>query len=265
MVILDTTLTMKHNKTLLLLNIFGLLEVLTVNALANILPINGYNTGQVSAFYPSLFTPAGFTFSVWSLLYLLQVGFVIYQYKVQTKEYITELSYWFLVSCVANASWILAWHYLLPMASVVIMLVLLYTLTKIFLLLQRQSIQNIGEKLLIKLPFTFYLSWICVATIANISALLVHWQWDGGMMTPVQWTVVMISIASLLGIAVAWRFRESLFLPIIIWALFGIFSKWQGTEFSAIANAARIGLIVLATALVIIGLRSLRKIKDSPN
>jgi len=109
---------------LLYLNGLALLAVLTINALANILPINGYNTGQVSAFYPSLFTPAGFTFSVWSVIYVLLIVFTFSQKRILQHDFFPAFSKWFLISCAANFCWILAWHYLLPEISVLIMIVL---------------------------------------------------------------------------------------------------------------------------------------------
>ncbi len=234
-----------NNRILIFLNILALAGVLTINALANILPINGMNTGELSALYPSLFTPAGFTFSVWSVIYLLLIGFVIMQRSISGYSYFAELSLWFLLSCIANASWILAWHFQYLYASVMIMLLLLFSLSKIFLLLQRTDLKTLSEKLLIKLPFIVYLSWICVATIANVSALLVSLSWTGGFLSATTWTITMISIASLLGIIITERFREPAFLLVLIWAFFGIYSKWTGTENNSIAVAALSELILL--------------------
>ena len=235
-----------QNKNFLILNILALLGVLTVNALANILPINGMNTGEVSALYPSLFTPAGFTFSIWSVIYLLLIGFVFVQFSISNKPYFTELSLWFLASCGFNISWILVWHYQLIYASVLIMLLLLFSLTKIFLLLQFHKLNSWKEKIFINLSFTFYLSWICVATIANISALLVSLSWDGGILSPGVWTITMISVASVVGIFVTERYREPAFLLVLIWAFFGIYSKWNGTENQSISTTALTELILLA-------------------
>ncbi len=224
----------------------ALIVVLTVNALANLLPINGLNTGEVSALYPSLFTPAGFTFSIWSVIYLLLIGFVIVQWRILSTPYFTELSFWFLLSSLANVSWILTWHYVYIYASVLIMLVLLFSLTKIFLLIHAAEIKVPSEKVFIKLPFTFYLSWICVATIANIAALLVSLSWDGGVLSPAIWTMTMMTIASALGIFISRRYDEPSFLIVLIWALYGIYSKWHGSEHNPIAETALIELIVLA-------------------
>lgn len=228
-----------------IINIIALAAVLSVNALANILPINGYNTGQVSDFYPSLFTPAGFTFSVWSVIYLFLLVFAFAQFSYRSKPYFVELSLWFWVSCVANASWILAWHYLFIWASVVIMLILLFSLVKIFLLLVRTRSLTFAEQGCVKLPFVFYLSWICVATIANVSALLVSLQWEGGWLAPEVWTIVMTAVATLLGVIIAGREQTPSFLLVLMWALWGIYSKQTQGSYSEIATVAMTEIILL--------------------
>lgn len=234
-----------NSKLLATLNLFSLAGVLTINTLAVMLPINGMSTGELSELYPSLFTPAGFTFSIWSVIYLLLIGFAIFQWKILSKPYFTELSLWFLVSSLANMSWILAWHYLFMYASVLIMLILLFSLTRIFLLLQSFTINSLTEKIFIKLTFIFYFSWICVATIANVSALLVSLSWDGGILSPILWTITMITIASALGIYISARFHEPTFLLVLIWALYGIYGKWNGTENNTIAITALVELLLL--------------------
>ncbi len=234
------------SKLLATLNLLALAGVLTVNTLAIMLPINGMSTGELSELYPNLFTPAGFTFSIWSVLYLLLIGFAIVQWKLLSKPYFTELSLWFLLSSLANISWILAWHYLFIHASVLIMLILLFSLTRIFLLFQSFDLNSWKEKIFIKLTFIFYFSWICVASIANISALLVSLSWDGGFLSPVTWTISMITVASMLGTYISGRFREPAFLIVLIWALYGIYSKWNGTENNTIALTALVELALLA-------------------
>ena len=249
-----------NSKLLATLNLFALAGVLTINTLAVMLPINGMSTGELSELYPSLFTPAGFTFSIWSVIYLLLIGFAIAQWKILSKPYFTELSLWFLVSSLANMSWILAWHYLFIYASVLIMLILLFSLTRIFLLLQSFTINSLTEKIFIKLTFIFYFSWICVATIANVSALLVSLSWDGGILSPILWTITMITIASALGIYISARFHEPTFLLVLIWALYGIYGKWNGTENNTIAITALTELVLLAVLFVVSQFGFLKKL-----
>ncbi len=225
---------------------------LLVNALANILPINGLNTGEVSNLYPSLFTPAGITFSIWSVLYLLQIGFVIFSWTTRD-ERVSKLLPAFIFICILNASWILLWHYLHPGFSVVVMLMMLSSLIYIFLQIQRAAFTTRKEYILVVLPFTLYFAWICVATIANVSAWLVSISWKGFGITSEIWTVVMIIVATLLAIYISFRFQSFAFVLVVIWAIGGIYLRWQQNEL-IIANTA-ITLCILMLGVFIFGVR----------
>lgn len=244
------------------INIAALAGVLTVNALANILPINGMNTGEVSVLYPSLFTPAGFTFSIWSIIYLLLIGFTFVQWSLKDKPFFTELSLWYLLSCVANAAWIFVWHNLYVYASMVIMLVLLYSLIKIFLLLQPLVLSAI-ENIFVKITFTVYFSWICVATIANMSALLVFLQWEGDPLNAVAWTIILIAIATSLSLFITIRYKALPYMLVTMWALFGIYSRWATGDQPLIAKTSLVAISILILSFVFLAIKfkALKKIK----
>lgn len=214
-----------------LINWLFLILVLTINALANILPINGMNTGQISAFYPNYFVPAGFTFSIWGIIYLLLITYnVAFTYYTLSPEknklvtaYINSINPLFLFTCLLNCSWILAWHYLQPLLSILIMLFFLITLVLIFL----RSLPFIYSfssynRLLLHTPFVVYLGWISVATIANITAGLVKWQWSGLGISPTAWSSMMMIIAILLGLFFTIRYAVSSYALVLAWALWGI-------------------------------------------
>lgn len=243
---------MKINQILVTVNTLALMGVLTINALAVFLPINAMDTGEISSLYPNLFTPAGITFSIWSIIYLLLIGFILCQGFIMHKSYFVELSLWFMLSCVANMSWIFVWHYLLTGASVIVMIVLLFSLIKIFLLLQTVQFPSLIEKLFVKLPFTFYFSWICVAMVANISALLVSLHWNGGFFLPQTWTIIMISVAFTLAFFISSKYKEPAYLLVSIWAFFGIYYKWTGTENNIIAMTAQVALLLLVALFVVL-------------
>jgi hypothetical protein len=240
---------MNQQKLFGVANIIGLTLVVAVNALANIIPINNMNTGEVSSLYPSLFTPAGITFSIWSLIYLLLIGFVIMQWRILHESYFTELSMWFMLSCAANAGWIIAWHYLYTVASVLIMLILLICLVNIFRLLHTVKLKA-PENIFIKLPFTIYFSWIGVATIANISALLISLKWSGAPLSESLWTIMMMVIAAGLSAYITVQHRSVAYMLVTIWALSGIFLRWRDTDNTLIATSA----LILASALGVIAI-----------
>ena len=240
-------------RTLQILNVLGFILVITLNTLANTLPINGYNTGELSGRYPNLFVPAGFTFSIWGVIYLLLLGFVIYQFTrpARQSEVPRRIGPWFFLSCLFNASWILAWHYLLPGLSLLIMLALLGSLILIYQrVYSSPRLEVKGARWWVELPFSIYLGWITVATIANTTAVLVDVGWGGWGIPEPAWTVVMIAVA--IGIGLWFTLRQSdVFYPlVVVWALIGIIAR-RTSEMAegysmviVIAAAVGIGLLV---------------------
>jgi len=226
---------------------------IVVNALANALPINGLNTGEVSDRYPSLFTPAGVTFSIWSVIYLLLLAFVVYQFLARDRAWYPRLSRLFIVTCILNVTWILVWHYLFAGISVVIMLLFLATLTRIFLMLRQQPATTWKDRIFVNLPFTIYFAWISVATIANISAWLVSTGWDGTPLSEELWAIVMMTAASLLAIIVLMRHGQVAFVVVVMWALAGI--ALRGYALIQPAALILIALLVVASAYYLLWLR----------
>src|SRR6056297_2780401 len=183
------------------LNLFSLLLVILVNFLANYLPINGYNTGELSDLYPNLFVPAGITFSIWGLIYLLLTLFIVFQFipmgenEKPKNVIIDKIGYLFFFSSLANIGWILTWHYLFVFLSLLVMIKLLLVLIKIYNNLEI-GIKEYNKKIytIFIMPFSVYLGWITVATIANVSAFLVDINWNGFGLSDIFWTVVVIIV-----------------------------------------------------------------------
>ena len=241
----------------ILLNWVLFILVITVNALANILPINGYNTGQISGFYPNYFVPAGFTFSIWGVIYL---SFLVYSiaytyYQVYTNKapainhYLDKISPWYWATCILNASWILAWHFLQAELSVVIMLMFLFSLIQIFKFTQTiVKEMNLITRLSLVTPFSIYIGWISVATIANVTALLVKYQWTGGV-NPIYWSVIMIFVSVVAGVFFIQQFKTIAYPLVIVWAIWGIKAA-QGVKSNWIETTTVIGLLILLSLII---------------
>jgi translocator protein len=231
--------------------------VIATNALANILPINGYNTGQISGFYPNYFVPAGFTFSIWGIIYLLllnySISYTYFSFKKQKfpeiKKYLDAITPYYWFTCILNAGWILAWHYLQVVASVLIMLAFLVSLIKVFMIMQQEALTiKPLYQFLIKTPFSVYLGWISVATIANMTALLVHLHWNRFGIDPIYWTILMIAIAIVLGIYFIVQYKSIAYPLVLIWALWGIKAA-QGPRNEWINQVTVIGILILAALI----------------
>ena len=170
---------------------FGL--TIALNAMATSIPLGGKTPPEISAQYPSLFTPAGFTFSIWGVIYLGLLLFIIYQALPGQREnaLLARISVPFKINCVANAAWILAWHYDFLVLSVLIMACILATLIAIYSALDsEQPTAPRAERLLVHLPFRLYTAWICVATIANISTVQTAMNWDNLGTDAITWTLL---------------------------------------------------------------------------
>ncbi|ULQ52238.1 tryptophan-rich sensory protein [Flavihumibacter fluvii] len=247
------------------LNMMAFAAVIAVNTLAITLPINGMDTGKISDLYPNLFVPAGFTFSIWSVIYLLLLFFCVYCLKVafgrnkrpvpiQAVEAVSPL---FFISCLLNISWIMLWHYLQIGLSVFVMVLFLLTLILAYLrLLPYINSLNLVEMICIRLPFSVYLGWISVATVANFTALLVHMDWNGFGLDDANWSTLMISVATLLGTIFLYKWKELAYGLVITWALFGIYSKQINTS-SLVGYAAITGMAILVFGLLIAAYRSI--------
>ena len=223
--------------------------MVAVNMLAVLLPINGMNTGQISDLYPSWFTPAGFTFGIWSVIYLWLLVFTIAQWFYANRSYYKDLSILFIASCMANLAWIVAWHYLLPEVALVIMLILLFLLLKIFSLLSQQKLKG-WESFFIQYPYQVYLGWISVATIANVSAVLVNLHWYGSPFSQESWTVTVLIVAVLLAMTMIIRFRAVLYSFVTVWALYGIFVRWKDDSQNIIAETSFVLIVLLMLTIV---------------
>lgn len=258
---------MNNIKKLSIANFLAFVITVIVNGLANALPINGRTTGELSDMYPNLFVPTGLTFSIWGVIYLLLLMFSTYQLvlafgKPENAKIIHEIGPWFIISSIANCSWILAWHYVLPEISLVIMIILLISLIKIYLGLEQvKSSISKTTKWLIYPCFSVYLGWITVATIANITTVLVDWGWNGGMIGASTWTIVVMSVAIGMGIYFAIIRKNIPYTIVIAWALYGIYLKRSAAVIpeEGIILVSQFGMFVCAFSILFILIRKMVK------
>ncbi|HKI53449.1 MAG TPA: hypothetical protein VJ987_04945, partial [Anaerolineales bacterium] len=221
---------------------------LTVNILASALPLNGQNTGEISDRFQVYFVPAGYVFAIWGIIYIGWIAFTIFQFRASEKESprLRRLGYLFAISNIANAAWLFAWHYNTFGLSVLIMLTLLGLLIASYLRLDvNRSLAKGAEWWSVDLPFSIYLGWITVATVANITDWLYLVEWNGfGIAAPV-WAVIMLAVASVVGFSMALTRRDTGYLSVLVWAFIGIAVKQTPTLVVASALMAAALMFVL--------------------
>ncbi len=239
------------------INLAVFIAIVIVNALANILPLNGIGTGELSDMYPNLFVPAGITFSVWGVIYLLLAGFSIYGiiavFKASAEaSFLSEINIWFLVSGIANIGWIFAWHWKKLSLSLLFMALILASLIIIYLKLNSTVVHSKSIYFLTRLPFSIYLGWITVATIANITAFLVNLNLKGYLLPEEAWTVLVIAAAVFITCLMIITRRDIGYSAVVIWALLGIIIKRSSLgDAPGIVISAIAAIAVITAALII--------------
>ncbi len=235
-----------------ILVISGLAMVLTVNFLANFIPINGMTTGELSDNFPVYFVPAGYVFSIWGLIYLFQIAYVVYQALPAQKDNPVQrkIAPWYLVNCIGNSLWIFLWHYQRVGASLIAMIVILITLIAIYIILGTgRSSAPRNERWFLRVPFSLYLAWITVATIANVTTWLYSIGWDGFGLSDMMWGVVILLVATVIECAMVLRYHDVAYTAVILWAFIGITVKHSDTLLIA-GTAALMTVLVAATFFI---------------
>ena len=213
--------------------------VITANTLSNALPIHGQTMPEISAKYPSLFTPAGFTFSIWGVIYIGLLLFVAWQAlpAQRANEHVARISKYFQLNCLMNGLWLVAWHYDWLTLSLVLMFGILATLVGIYrtLILEFRS-ASLPQRLVAHVPFSLYTGWITLAAIANASVLQTAYGWDDAGIDAVNWTLVKLALAGAIGASVLLKNRDVVFAAVVAWAAWGISVMQHGTP--RVAGAA---------------------------
>lgn len=224
-------------------NVLLFAAVIVTNYLATALPINGRTTGAISDSYQNLFVPAGITFSIWGLIYLLLTVFIVLQFRASFQSSSLVNNFAFINSAVLNCYWIIAFHFDQLFLSLIIMITLVAVLTMINLRLDEE------KNNLMKLVFGVYLGWLEIATIANMTALLVASDWGGFGIDEVTWTIVLIASGIVISSVTMIRLNNPYLAISIVWAFYGIVLKREQDQ-PDIVLAAEIAMAAVALAAI---------------
>jgi hypothetical protein len=112
-----------------------------------------------------------------------------------------------------------------------------------------QPASSWGERLWVHLPFSLYLAWIAVATIANAASLLVYYGWSGFGIADSLWSAIMILIAAFVGAAVLWKRANAAYAAVYVWAVFAITVRYASD--TPINFAAYAGIVIVVAAAIV--------------
>jgi hypothetical protein len=249
------------NSTLLKwINIISFAATVLVNGLAGSTTIlGGKSTAEISDANPTLITPAGYVFSIWGVIYILLGIFVVFQALPSQREkgFQERIGWLFVLSSMVNIAWLFLWQFEYLSSSVVLIFLLLATLIAIYLRLNiGKSTVSSREKLAVHLPFSVYLGWITIASIANVGVASVSLKWNGFGISQETWALLVVIIAVIITLLVIVMRKDVAYGLVVIWALLGIAVKQSGnqnivasTEISAVVIAIALALSVLISRL----------------
>jgi hypothetical protein len=247
-------------KLMNLLSAGAFLFALILNALANLIPINGLQTGQISDMYANYFAPAGITFSIWGVIYTSLAVYVVWRLRyfkqhddTPENRHLYLIDGLFALTSVANGAWIIAWHYLQFSLSLFFMMMILIGLILIQFAFK-------GDRGIQTTPFRIYFGWITIATVANVTTMIVananqfRWLWNGGEVSQQLITTIILLIAILIGNLVILKFQDGVYGAVIVWSLLGIYLRHTTSlpnfGISGVANTALLGMIVTLVVIM---------------
>ena len=229
--------------------ILSTLLTITVNGLANGLPLNGLGTGEISDRFQVYFVPAGYVFSIWGLIYLGLIAFTIYQALPAQRDNprLVRVGWAVVIGNIANATWIFFWHYLLFPLSLLAMVTLLATLLFIYTRLEIGK-TNVGalERWLVDIPFSVYLGWITVATIANTTDVLDFVKWGQFGISDETWMVIILVVVTVIAWLMSLARKDVAYLSVLLWALAGIGVKFPQNGIVTTSVWIVFGLVAVA-------------------
>lgn len=237
----------------IILMTLAFIAVIAVNAAANILPINGQTTGEVSNRLTVLITPPGYVFSIWGIIYfglaIWIAGFWVRYVKEQQKPSNT-IALFFILSAAFNITWLLLWHYEIFIWSIVAMIGYLASLIGLYL-----QYTNEERKLTERMPIAINFGWVSVATIVNISYVLTYYNWNGWGLSNELWTVIMLTVATALALHIRFHHSDIPYALVFVWAFIGIAIK-NGTGELLVMTASLFLTGVILTGIFLIKKKS---------
>jgi hypothetical protein len=231
--------------------IVAILGTLTINVLADVLPINGLNTGAISDTFHVYFVPAGYVFSIWGIIYIGLIAYAVFQALPSQKENprLQSTGWWVVLGSLANCAWIFLWHYEQFVGTLAAMLILLATLIAVYLRLGINRFKvSTGETWAVRVPFSIYLGWITVATIANVTDVLDYVGWNQFGISASSWMVVILAAVVLIAGLMNFLRQDVAFAVVLLWALAGIAFKFPAEGFVTYATWITFGVVAVTLA-----------------
>ena len=242
--------------------VLTILITITINALADALPINGLNTGKISDAFHVYFVPAGYVFAIWGIIYIGLIAYAVYQALPSQRQNprLQATGWWVVLGGLANSMWIFLWHYEQFVGTLGAMLILLATLIAVYLRLGiGQTKVSAAETWAVRIPFSVYLGWITVATVANVTDVLDFLRWSAFGIAPEIWFLIVLVAVLAISTLMSLNRRDVAYILVILWALVGIGYKFSAEPFIWIMSLTTALLVAIGLLYSLLRLKAGRK------
>lgn len=243
------------NRNLAIFNFLSVVLFIMLTYYTQSIQLNDNTIGSLSSEYRNLFTPAGYAFSIWGLIFFALLAYCFFQFRraffsSKESEFITQTGPWFIIANLANAAWVVVWLYELTGLSVILMFIVLFSLVQI---IRRTGMERWDAPASIVIfswwPICLYAGWITVASMANTSAFFAKDDWNGGIFNEAQWTIIMLIAAIVINALVIYRRNMREFAAVGVWAIFAVFIRHQDKH-PAIGYTALAGAVLLLSYIL---------------
>ncbi|MCC6497616.1 MAG: tryptophan-rich sensory protein [Propionibacteriaceae bacterium] len=222
-------------------------------------PVEQSAGGSLSA-EATLLAPAVRAFSIWSVIYLGLIGYVVWQWlPANTASPRARRIGWLSsVSMALNGLWLLVVQAGALWLSVAVIVALAATLGELMRRLGEPRATGAAERLLVDGTFGLYLGWVSVATLANVTATLVASGVDPGGEVAEYLAVAVLGVGAALGAVLAKVLGGRLGVAAAMvwglsWIAVGRLTGEPASDLTGVAAAIAAAVVAVAAALVLLG------------
>jgi hypothetical protein len=219
-----------------------------INALAGAGVLFGTTTGAISDLVETSVTPAGWAFSIWSVIFLGVLIFAGYQALPRARgARFDALAIPFILANLLNGLWQIPWLNARFGVAAVVIVGILGSLIWLYVRLDRLGMTTI-ERWVLGVPISLFLAWLSVATALNITIALVAAGWEGSAIWPPLLVLAIVGI----GATLLSRTGDVAFAAVLVWAFAAIYAANVPSPGDAPALTAALGAGVLAFAFAVV-------------
>jgi translocator protein len=198
------------------LPLLSVVVTIIISAWVSLTPFAGVTQKDISDKYYSLISPATFTFSIWSIIYLAWIWVsllvALKKIKISKKE-----NLFFSLSVFLTSLWLFPWH----LDEMGVCLAIILIIIAFFLFLFSQSRES--DKFF-KYTIELSLWWILIATLANITVFLV----SKGINIWITWLIMALGIWTAINVILLQKYKAIIPSFVFLWALFWIYIEQGG-------------------------------------